>query len=340
MIPPSPEKTYLISRTDAIGDVVLTLPLAGWLKQYIPGARVLFLGRTYTAPVVSCCRHVDAFLNWDDISKLTTEEQVRFFREQNVDTIIHVFPHKTIANVARKARIPQQIGTRNRWFHWLTVTHLVAVSRRHSLLHESQLNLALLRPLGLARIPLIKEVATYLDLSQTKALPSLYQSWLKPGAPHIILHPKSRGHGREWSLAHYGDLAKQLHQQGWQVFVSGAQHEHDLLQEWLMQHAPWVTDITGKLTLPEFISFMRTCNGLVGSGTGPLHIAAALGIHALGIFPPIKPLHPGRWAPIGEKAEYLVLDKECAACRNKPAACVCINQLTVAVVVDRVLRWR
>jgi hypothetical protein len=38
-------KTFLVSRTDAIGDVVLTLPLCGWIKEACPGARVIFLGR-------------------------------------------------------------------------------------------------------------------------------------------------------------------------------------------------------------------------------------------------------------------------------------------------------
>ena len=39
-------RTFLISRTDAIGDVVLTLPVAGRLKQLFPDCRVLLLGRT------------------------------------------------------------------------------------------------------------------------------------------------------------------------------------------------------------------------------------------------------------------------------------------------------
>ena len=56
----SPEKTFtfLVSRTDAIGDVVLTLPVAGRLKQLFPGCRVVLIGRTYTAPVAAACFHI------------------------------------------------------------------------------------------------------------------------------------------------------------------------------------------------------------------------------------------------------------------------------------------
>lgn len=61
--------TILVSRTDGIGDVVLTLPLAGVIKHCFADVRVLFLGRTYTEAVVSMCEAVDEFLNWDELAK-------------------------------------------------------------------------------------------------------------------------------------------------------------------------------------------------------------------------------------------------------------------------------
>ncbi|MDR1792820.1 MAG: hypothetical protein LBR36_05200 [Bacteroidales bacterium] len=44
--------TVLFSRTDGIGDVILTLPLAGWIKKTYPHAKVLFMGTDYTSAVV------------------------------------------------------------------------------------------------------------------------------------------------------------------------------------------------------------------------------------------------------------------------------------------------
>ncbi|QNF31839.1 glycosyltransferase family 9 protein [Adhaeribacter swui] len=336
----APVKTILISRIDAIGDVVLTLPMAGWIKQNVPDARVLFLGRTYTAPVVACCKYVDQFLNWDDIKDLPVAEQVRFFKNQQISSIIHVFPNKQIAQVTRQASIKQRIGTRNRWFHWFTVNALVNLSRRHSPYHESQLNFALLRPLGLKTIPTLPEVTAYLDFSRITPLSDKWQEFLKNDQPCIILHPKSKGSAREWDLAHFSQLARQLHGLGWQVFISGSTAEGELLQDWLRENQNFITNVTGKFSLSEFISFMKACTGLVGASTGPLHLAASVGIHALGLYPPIKPMHPGRWAPIGPRAEYLVVPKDCSDCRKTPGSCVCIQQITVAEVVSQVQQWR
>ena len=62
----------IISRTDSIGDVILTLPLCVWLKKQFPQTELVFLGRTYTKDIIACFDVVDTFLNFDDFSSLPT----------------------------------------------------------------------------------------------------------------------------------------------------------------------------------------------------------------------------------------------------------------------------
>jgi heptosyltransferase-3 len=47
-------KRILISRTDSIGDVMLTLPMCVWLKDHFIDAELIYLGKGYTRPVVDC----------------------------------------------------------------------------------------------------------------------------------------------------------------------------------------------------------------------------------------------------------------------------------------------
>ena len=63
-------KRILISRTDNLGDVILTLPMAGILKKEIPGCYILFLGKAYTRPLIDACEFVDEFLDWDEIRQM------------------------------------------------------------------------------------------------------------------------------------------------------------------------------------------------------------------------------------------------------------------------------
>jgi ADP-heptose:LPS heptosyltransferase len=336
--------TYLVSRTDAIGDVVLTLPVCGWLKQQFAGCCVILIGRTYTAAVAAACPWVDGFLNLDELQAQPEAAQVAAIRRYEATAIIHVFPHKLLARLAQKAGIPVRIGTRNRWQHWLSCNRLVALSRRHSPLHEAQLNLELLRPLGLSGEMALPAIAPLVQLRPTEPLSEFWQEILatrRPGQLNIILHPRSRGSAREWGLENFARLTQQLHTAGHRVFITGTAAEGEELAAWLTEHAPLITaDLTGQLALPQFLAFIAAADGLVAGSTGPLHLAAALGRHALGLYPPIRPMHPGRWAPLGPHADYLVFDKPtCDDCRAQPGACTCIRAIAPLAVAARVLAW-
>ena len=337
-------QTFLVSRTDAIGDVVLTLPVCGTLRQLFPGCQVVLIGRSYTAAVAAACPWVDEFLNVDEVLALPAAEQLAQLRSYGAAAIIHVFPNQALARLAKQAGIPLRIGTRNRLFHWLTCNRLVALSRRHSPLHEAQLNLKLLAPLGYLATPPLADVAELVRLVPIVPLAPQWQALLAarpPGQLNIILHPRSRGSAREWGLPHFGALARRLHAAGHRVFVSGTAAEGKELAGWLTEHRAYLAaDLTGQLTLPEFIAFIAAADGLVAGSTGPLHIAAALGRHALGLYPPIRPMHPGRWGPLGPRADYLVFNKpNCEDCRAVPAACACIKAIETATVLARLATW-
>ncbi len=336
------QPTFLVSRTDAIGDVVLTLPVAGWLKQQHPGCRVVLIGRRYTAAVAAACPWVDEFLEYDEKQPAFLLAQLRSYAAA---AIVHVFPNKLLARLAKEAKIPVRIGTRNRLFHWLTCNRLVALSRRHSPLHEAQLNLQLLAPLGYRQPLALPEVAPLVRLQAAGPLRAEFQQLLavrQPGQLNVVLHPRSRGSAREWGSAHFGQLAQLLHAAGHRVFISGTAAEGEELADWLRENAAFIAaDLTGQLELPEFIAFIAAADGLVAGSTGPLHLAAALGRHALGLYPPIRPMHPGRWAPLGTHAEYLVFDRpDCQDCRAQPAACTCIKAIAAAEVAARIARWQ
>ncbi|HDL19319.1 MAG TPA: hypothetical protein ENH29_09715, partial [Bacteroidetes bacterium] len=45
--------TFLLIRTDRLGDVILSTPVARVLRQHFPAMRIHFLVRKYTLPVVT-----------------------------------------------------------------------------------------------------------------------------------------------------------------------------------------------------------------------------------------------------------------------------------------------
>jgi heptosyltransferase-3 len=316
---------FIISRTDAIGDVVLTLPVAGVLRSLYPSSRILFLGRSYTKDIIAACENIDGFLNWDEWRELPAREAARAMAATGADCIIHVFPDKAIARVAWMAKIAERIGTTNRIYHWRYCNKLVRLSRRNSALHEAQLNLRLLEPLGARREYSLEEIGVNYGLTRLAPLPPEVEALLDPRRFNLILHPKSRGSAREWGLGNYVRLIGLLPRERFKIFVSGTATEGELVAPLLAKH-PEVTDLTGRLTLGQLMTFISKADGLVAASTGPLHLAAALGIHALGIYPPIRPMHPGRWAPVGRKTRVFVKAEYCEDCRRS-GDCSCIREV-------------
>lgn len=330
-------KKIIISRTDGIGDVILTLPLCGVFKTRFPNTEILFLGSDYTKPVVDCCSNIDAFVSFDMFTKSADKGQ--FLKDLDADVIIHVFPRKAIAYAAKDAGIATRIGTSHRTYHWLSCNERPNIGRKNSKLHEAQLNLTLLEPLGFTDTIELENIAHYYAFENIKPLPLQFAKLVDEHKFNLILHPKSNGSAREWGLSNFAKLIELLPKEKFKIFISGTQNEKELLKELLEKKPEHVVDITGMMNLTEFISFINVCDGLVAASTGPLHIAAALGKHAYGLFAPIHPVHPGRWAPLGERAEYIMIKNLCNDCKNAPQACKCIRQINPEVVSKRIQEW-
>lgn len=295
-----PNKNFIISRIDSIGDVVLTLPMAGILKEKFPNCKVYFLCQNYTRPIVECCVHVDEILDWYELQKT---------RELNLDVknteIIHVFPHKDVAKFARRAKIRTRTGTTNRWYHWLFCNVLIPLSRKKSDLHEAQLNLKLLQKhIGKETISLEK-ISEYLGFENIPELPQNLCQYLQNDKFNLILHPKSKGSAQEWGLENFNALIGLLPPQKYNILVTGTEKEGELFRHALHLDQPHVTDVSGKMNLSELISLIQAADGLIACSTGPLHIAAVLNKTAIGLYPGKRPMHAGRWAPLGKNVKIL-----------------------------------
>ena len=319
----------ILSRTDSIGDVVLTLPMTGVLKKTFPDCTIIFLGRSYTRPVIEACRFVDHFVDFDEISK--PGKLISGLADLKADVIIHVFPVKDICKAARAALIPQRIATSHRVFTWLTCNSLLHFSRKSSTLHEVQLNLKLLQPLGITREFDLAEIPKYYGL---KDRPATKQNKEREEKFNLILHPKSKGSAREWGLENFGKLIDMLPSGKFNILITGTREEGEVMHDFLVSYRDRVTDLTGQLSLSQLVELISGCDGLIAASTGPLHLAAAFGIRAIGLYAPMRPIFPQRWAPLGENACYLVLDKKCSDCRRS-GDCHCIRSITPEMVLEK-----
>lgn len=322
-------KRIIISRTDSIGDVMLTFPICAWIKKNFKETEIIFLGKGYTRSVVEAYEHIDRFVDWNDYLNTPKTDKIQWFRALEADAIIHVFPDKEIAALAKKARIPVRVGTSHRAYHLVTCTHWVNFTRKNSELHEAQLNHELLRPFGLNEIPSLDEI-----VGETEAFKVPKVELPKEFADlnnFVILHPKSQGSAMEWPIDKYMSLANRLNEDKYKVVFTGTEKEGALFRKEIPSFA---IDSTGKLSLDELMVLISKAKALVACSTGPLHIAGYEGVKAVGLFSPRKPIHPGRWKALGKNVNILVKE-DCPVCKQK-GDCDCITQITVEDVLEKI----
>lgn len=316
----------LITRVDAIGDVVLTLPLCGYLKQIRPETRITILARNYTKAVIDASDSVDGFIDYDAIFALPEKEQIAQIEQHKFDAILHLITQKDISNLARKAGIPIRIGTISRPYHWRDCNRLIWLRRKVSDEHEAVLHFRLLKPLGIKEVP--AELWRYYQMNKLATLPAEFSELLNTDKFTIILHPKSNKNALEWDLQRFSELIDLLDKKRYRIFITGSKKEQDELKPWIYTLRRHVIDLTGQLPLDQLITFIKHTDGLLAASTGPLHLAAALGINTLGLYPNFRPKHGGRWGPIGPKADYVETQTES------------LDSISAKEVFDKIKVWK
>jgi ADP-heptose:LPS heptosyltransferase len=245
---------------------------------------------------------------------------------------VHVFPQKAVARQAKQAGIRWRIGTSHRPYHWLTCNRLVPLGRKKSPLHEAQLNLRLLKPLGIPVALALGEIPALYGWRppvQAEQLPAS----LSPRF-NLLFHLKSKGSAKEWRSERFQALAEALPGERFHIYLSGTEEEGRLIREEVpeLPELSHVTDLTGRFSLGQLADFIQYCDGVLACSTGPLHLAAAAGVRCLGLYPAERPMHAGRWAPVGAKAEVL------SEARPSPGHRY-LDQISVAAVRAVLLGW-
>ena len=318
----------LLSRTDRIGDVVLSLPVAVALRKAYPAARVDFLARNEAVPIVESQPAISEVVRYDP-----TADQEKFVSElvvRRYDAVICLFPRPILARTFARAGIPVRIGTARRWYSF-RFTHRVKISRRTSGRHEKDLNLDLLGPLGIRPdYSLIPQLVVTLELGRAVSTDTLFSFRGQDHRPLVIIHPGDGGSAQNWSLERYTQLAGLLLQDGVDVVITGVIGERERHLEAFLKVTPAEQIMTGRTNLRQLMAILAEANLFVGGSTGPLHIAAALGTPVVGLYGPIRTTTPDRWGPCGNGHTILVPDVP--ICRCKVGSCKlgnCMDRVTV-----------
>lgn len=310
------EKILLI-RTDKIGDLILSLPLAEAIKKVYPQAFISFLVSPYTKDILENNPFVDEVIVFNYSKVKGFFKFVKFLKKKKIDVAILIHPTLVLALLIFLAKIRIRIGTGFRAYQ-IFFNHKIYKHRKTVEKHELEYNLEMLSPLGISlkkRLPKI----FLKDCEKRWAESEFLNIGINKDDKVVIIHPGSRNSSLNYPPEKFAKIADKLTEEfEVKVIVSGSKDELKLAGRMIEKMKNKPESLVGRTDLRELAAVIKSADLLISSSTGPMHMATALGTPVVALFSPIFVASPKRWGPLGNKNQvFLPPLGPCFKCRFK-----------------------
>jgi len=337
----------LVTRTDRLGDLVLSLPVFAVLKKACPDWEIHAMVAPAAVPLVENDPHLARVWTWRDGLTAAEARDLRSeLRGVDFDAAVMLQYRRQLAVLLRTAGIGRRYGPWSKWTSWFQLNRGVRQNRSAGGRHEMDFNLQLgHRLLADEQKPAtsapIAGARLHLSSSQQQAAGKFRAGHIDGGGQIVFIHPGSGGSALDWEPERFAAVANALAADPRRkVFITGAGADGAVVAAVATRLQSAVEVLLDRYQLREFLSVLAAGNLMIGPSTGPLHLAAALGVPTLGLFPPLRTMHPDRWGPRGfdqGAARDLVPDLDCPArrqCRQERCQYYnCMDDIRVETVV-------
>ncbi|MGB5288740.1 MAG: glycosyltransferase family 9 protein, partial [Ignavibacteriaceae bacterium] len=265
----SPEK-ILIVRTDRIGDVVLSLPMAELIKLKYPKCKLAYFLREYSSSLLEGNPFIDEVIVANELNgEILFKENLEKIKAKGFDTCVVVNPTFRISFLMFLAGIRNRIGTGYRWYSFL-FNIKVFEHRKYGEKHELEYNIGLLNTMGLEITDFKKEINFHLSVAEenTERLNDLLKKkGLKPGSKIVIIHPGSGGSSVDLPKVKLIELARKIAElKNVTIVITGSKNETELCREFEINNS--VINIAGQIDISLLKALIKKADLFISNSTG------------------------------------------------------------------------
>ncbi len=313
----------LVLRLSSLGDVVLTQPVTSELRRSYPAAEIHFLTKPGFVDIVKSFGTVDQVINYEKspgfhlgLLKRRYDLVIDLHAKLSTYIIGILVPHTKLL------RYKKQHGRRK---------NIVQKHLKQSGLSTVELYLNCLQKLpdfkASAVIPVPKLIVPKnpsLAFEHDKPLLAIF-----PGATH------------QTKMLPINKLQELIHKLGdaYRYIVLGTSAE-SYLGDLLCKVSKNCQNHCGHYHLPELLCVLEQADLVISNDSGPMHLAAALGIPQIAVF---GATHPALgFGPLNPKAIVISMDLECQPCSLHGEECCplghfnCMNSISVEALEQAV----
>jgi ADP-heptose:LPS heptosyltransferase len=139
----------------------------------------------------------------------------------------------------------------------------------------------------------------------SQLLASITSRGLAPGrliGDSIVIHPGAGSAAKCWPIDRYIELIRRLRATGRKVTVALGEVEIETLPPQAMEDLQRDAEVVRPGSYLELFNLLRGARGFIGNDAGPSHLAGILGVPTIALF---GPSDPRIWKPIGPAVEVL-----------------------------------
>jgi heptosyltransferase I len=321
----------LIVRLSAIGDAIQTMPVACALRERFPDALLAWAVESRAAALLRGHEALDELIElprgWLK-SPAGVWRLRRRLRDLHFDTTIDVQSLSKSAILAWLSGAKRRIGFGNpggrelsKWFNNDRVDPKAT--------HVVDRYLELLRPLGI-QSPTVRFQVPEHDADRAAADRIIAELGIAGG--FAIINPGAGWPSKLWPTDRYAAMARHL-ETAWRLptLVVWAGQPEKAMAEQIAAAAPMVS-VSPPTTLPELAAIARRATLFIGSDTGPLHLAAAVGTPCVGLYGPWPAARHGPYGPQHIALQKMFFEGSARARRTAPA--IYMQSITTEMVCE------
>lgn len=200
---------------------------------------------------------------------------------------------------------------------------------------EAEINAGFVQSLGGSQDTLVATIARS-EIAFSPALP--------PAGSYVLFIPGGSWSGKAWPIERFGEIARRLREQGFEIVITGSASERALCEE--LARTCQGHNMVGETTLPGLAEVIRNARLVIGNDSAGMHIAVATRSDSIcvmwgGSFGRFIP-YPQDILPVGLQARAVYHRMDCFGCTGAcPFPTVqgkvpCVEAVPVAAVWNAV----
>jgi|GEM_PF-3253573 len=309
-----PVRKILCIKLWGLGNLVIIYPLLYKLKEKFPGAQLTFLTFNLNRGFLENNQSVDRIVYFE-FTKNIFYIFIQFinlvikFKKEQIDLLINFETfNNTSALFSYLIQSPIRIGLNNK-YERIFYTHPICNNNTE---HISSIFSNLLRPLD------INLEYNYFTLKGSKENKNRIDNILHNFGidKFVCIHPGTSENfkGKRYFKDYFSELSNLIiNRYDYSIIFTGTKKEKDLIT-YIIKKCPIknkVFDLSGNLTIWEFIELLRKSLLLISNDSAPVHIAASLGINIVVFYGATV---PQRYKPLNKNSLIFYKNFHCSPC--------------------------